>query len=218
MFHSHPPAPVGQQGPTGRNAAPAARARRIALGPPVDYRGGLSPCRTGSFRPALRVRLTKIEKTRTTSSRPAGRPPGGRLQIGTMAGFKSEWVAGFNLECMAGFIGIRTCRPCSACHQNRELLLSPLRDWGRSRIPALSSVSSASGHLRRFAPALALPVDTNKRKDRAQSCVSASGQYGHFGHAIEAISARVTPYPKWVMTASHCRVSFSAWAYPSAMW
>jgi hypothetical protein len=25
-----------------------------------------------------------------------------------MAGFKSERVAGFNLECMAGFIGIRT--------------------------------------------------------------------------------------------------------------
>jgi hypothetical protein len=25
-----------------------------------------------------------------------------------MTGFKSEWVAGFKLECMAGFIGIRT--------------------------------------------------------------------------------------------------------------
>jgi len=25
-----------------------------------------------------------------------------------VAGFKSERVAGFNLECMAGFIGIRT--------------------------------------------------------------------------------------------------------------
>jgi hypothetical protein len=25
-----------------------------------------------------------------------------------MAGFKSERAAGFNLECMAGFIGIRT--------------------------------------------------------------------------------------------------------------
>ena len=25
-----------------------------------------------------------------------------------MAGFKSERVAGFNLECMAGFIGIRS--------------------------------------------------------------------------------------------------------------
>jgi hypothetical protein len=27
-----------------------------------------------------------------------------------MAGFKSERVAGFNLECMAGFIGIRIGR------------------------------------------------------------------------------------------------------------
>jgi hypothetical protein len=40
-------------------------------------------------------------------SRPAGMLQGRRLQIGTMAGFKSERVAGFNLECMAGFVGIR---------------------------------------------------------------------------------------------------------------
>jgi hypothetical protein len=32
---------------------------------------------------------------------------GGRHQIGTLAGFKSEQVAGFLLECMAGFVGIR---------------------------------------------------------------------------------------------------------------
>ena len=32
---------------------------------------------------------------------------GGRHQIGTPAGFRSEWVAGFILECMAGFVGIR---------------------------------------------------------------------------------------------------------------
>jgi len=32
-------------------------------------------------------------------------PPNGRLQIGTMAGFKSERVAGFRLGCMAGFVG-----------------------------------------------------------------------------------------------------------------
>jgi hypothetical protein len=36
---------------------------------------------------------------------------GGRHQIGTMAGFRSEQVAGFLLECMAGFVGIR--RPVS---------------------------------------------------------------------------------------------------------
>jgi hypothetical protein len=33
---------------------------------------------------------------------------GGRHQIGTLAGFRSEQVAGFLLECMAGFVGIRT--------------------------------------------------------------------------------------------------------------
>ena len=36
---------------------------------------------------------------------------GGRHQIGTLAGFRSEQVAGFLLECMAGFVGIRTPRP-----------------------------------------------------------------------------------------------------------
>ncbi|MGP0009656.1 MAG: hypothetical protein ACLPIG_13265, partial [Methylocella sp.] len=36
------------------------------------------------------------------------RAAGGRHQIGTMAGFRSEQVAGFLLECMAGFVGIRT--------------------------------------------------------------------------------------------------------------
>jgi hypothetical protein len=33
--------------------------------------------------------------------------PPGRLQIGTVAAFVSEWVAGIILECMAGFVGIR---------------------------------------------------------------------------------------------------------------
>ena len=33
---------------------------------------------------------------------------GGRHQIGTLAGFRSEQVAGFLLECMAGFVGIRS--------------------------------------------------------------------------------------------------------------
>ena len=35
-------------------------------------------------------------------------PQGGRHQIGTLAGFGSEQVAGFRLECMAGFVGIRS--------------------------------------------------------------------------------------------------------------
>ena len=38
---------------------------------------------------------------------------GGRLHLGTPAGFKSERVAGFKLECMAGFIGIRTLSEAS---------------------------------------------------------------------------------------------------------
>jgi hypothetical protein len=35
---------------------------------------------------------------------------GGRHQIGTLAGFRSEWAAGFVLECMAGFVGMRNIR------------------------------------------------------------------------------------------------------------
>jgi hypothetical protein len=46
--------------------------------------------------------------TNTTSRiAPSYAPHGGRHQIGTPAGFGSEQVAGFTLECMAGFVGIR---------------------------------------------------------------------------------------------------------------
>src|SRR5208283_3292691 len=38
---------------------------------------------------------------------PRKQTPGGRHQIGTPAGFKSESVAGFLLECLAGFVGNR---------------------------------------------------------------------------------------------------------------
>jgi hypothetical protein len=33
---------------------------------------------------------------------------GGRLQIGTLAGFRSEQVAAFELDCMADIVGTRT--------------------------------------------------------------------------------------------------------------
>src|SRR5271155_4384116 len=39
---------------------------------------------------------------------PRKQTPGGRHQIGTPAGFKSESVADFRLECVAGFVGIHT--------------------------------------------------------------------------------------------------------------
>jgi hypothetical protein len=38
---------------------------------------------------------------------PRKQTPGGRHQMGTPAGFKSETVADFRLECVAGFVGIR---------------------------------------------------------------------------------------------------------------
>jgi DDE superfamily endonuclease len=86
---------------------------------------------TCSFRSLLRA-LDPNRKTRTTSPRPAGMPLGGRLQIGTMAGFKSERVAGFNLECVAGFIGIRRSPPKPRIHRipqvSRCRLSGPHRD------------------------------------------------------------------------------------------
>jgi hypothetical protein len=39
---------------------------------------------------------------------PRKQTSGGRHQIGTLAGFKSESVAGFILELLAGFVGIRS--------------------------------------------------------------------------------------------------------------
>ena len=42
---------------------------------------------------------------------PRKQTPSGRHQIGIPAGFKSESVAGFLLECVAGFVGIRTPTP-----------------------------------------------------------------------------------------------------------
>ena len=53
---------------------------------------------------------------------PRRQTPGGRLQIGTPAGFKSESVAGFLLECVAGFVGIRNSNL-----GNRRLERNPFR-------------------------------------------------------------------------------------------
>ena len=50
---------------------------------------------------------------------------GGRLQIGTLAGFRSEWAADFVLEYMAGFVGIRTLASINA--QRRSPTLRPER-------------------------------------------------------------------------------------------
>jgi hypothetical protein len=52
-----------------------------------------------------------LTKQPTETIIPATRSGGGRHQIGTQAGFGSEQGAGFRLECMAGFIGIRIRDP-----------------------------------------------------------------------------------------------------------
>src|SRR5208283_2195087 len=55
--------------------------------------------------------LDQSGRAKHHQSDPRKHPQGGRLQIGTPAGFKSESVAGFLSECLAGFVGIRTIKP-----------------------------------------------------------------------------------------------------------
>ena len=54
-----------------------------------------------------RTALTDPVQANIIVSDPRKQTSGGRHQIGTLAGFKSESVAGFILECLAGFVGIR---------------------------------------------------------------------------------------------------------------
>ena len=63
---------------------------------PSSFCGGPNPCP-----------LDQSSQAKHHHFDPRKQTPGGRLQIGTPAGFKSEWVAGFLLECVAGFVGIR---------------------------------------------------------------------------------------------------------------
>jgi hypothetical protein len=63
---------------------------------------------------------------------------GDRHQIGTLAGFRSEQVAGFLLECMAGFVGIRSVSlPC---------LLYGTSMPGRERAPSIASIPAIRGN------------------------------------------------------------------------
>jgi hypothetical protein len=73
---------------------------RRARVPPVDYRDGLSPYQRHPSFPLHASRLTQIEKQEQHLLDPP--------ECRQAAGFRSERVAGFNLECMAGFIGIRS--------------------------------------------------------------------------------------------------------------
>ena len=55
----------------------------------------------------IRPELDQVGPLKHHPLDPWKRTTGGRLQIGMLAGFKSESVAGFLLECVAGFVGIR---------------------------------------------------------------------------------------------------------------
>ena len=74
------------------------------LEPPLANRAFPSFC--GGPNPCL---LDQSLRAKHHPFDPRKQTPGGRHQIGTPAGFKSESVAGFLLECPAGFVGIHTC-------------------------------------------------------------------------------------------------------------
>ena len=59
-----------------------------------SFRGDPNPCLLDQ---SLRAKQHPFDPRKQT--------PGGRHQIGTPAGFKSKSVAGFLLECVAGFVG-----------------------------------------------------------------------------------------------------------------
>jgi hypothetical protein len=102
-----PPAPVGQQAPPARAAASAVGTPRCARVPPVNYRDGLHRATASAISPQRREALDPNQNRKHHPHDPRARtPPGGRYQIGMMAGFISERVASIKLECMAGFIGM----------------------------------------------------------------------------------------------------------------
>jgi len=71
------------------------------LDPPFTTRPSSSPLAGPKLNPLDRTAASKHHRLD-----PRTHALGGRLQIGTPAGFRSEKVAGFILECMAGFVGI----------------------------------------------------------------------------------------------------------------
>jgi hypothetical protein len=76
---------------------------------------------TASRGAEIRTALTDPVKANIMTSDPRKQTSGGRHQIGTLAGFKSEpWPASV-LELLAGFIGIRTSIGPQAAH----ILTSP---------------------------------------------------------------------------------------------
>ena len=66
-----------------------------------------TPATSQSKEAQIHPGLTDPARPNIITSNRAKQTSGGRHQIGTPAAFKSESVAGFLLECLAGFVGIR---------------------------------------------------------------------------------------------------------------
>ncbi len=85
--------------------------------------------------------LTNPAKTNIFISDPRKQTSGGRHQLGTPAGFKSELVAGFISECPAGFVGIRNYTdPDKIMMIVEPVVLRPLRaEWevAKAKIEAI---------------------------------------------------------------------------------
>ena len=84
-------------------------ARGARLSPPLPTATRGAPLQENARQGAeIRTALTDPVQANIIVAGPRKQTSGGRLQIGTLAGFISESVAGFILELLAGFVGIRT--------------------------------------------------------------------------------------------------------------
>ena len=73
---------------------------------PIGLTWPETACESHARTPEIGARLTIHDIRNIINLDLRKQTVGGRHQIGTLAGFRSEWAAGFVLECMAGFIGI----------------------------------------------------------------------------------------------------------------
>lgn len=98
-----------------------------------------TPATSQSKEAQIHPGLTDPARPNIITSNRAKQTSGGRHQIGTPAAFKSESVAGFLLECLAGFVGIRSntnayCLPTNSSQVRRTAIklrnvktISPIR-------------------------------------------------------------------------------------------
>ena len=129
---------------------------------------------------------------------PRKQTPSGRHQIGIPAGFKSESVAGFLLECVAGFVGIRNGTKSSAIPSSRPPFstgCSITPSSSRSRDPAIAYASTQAFSLTSLAPNPSPPPRQSHRR------LSAEGSQQKTVAPIQIMADRQPP--NWGISRRH---------------